>query len=108
MQHDYLDIGNRDPAFSSVLGRCFLSQHNDELTMGVARPFLLLCLLAILASAHLSHADERHEPEPQLQQKKCSKLLTRKEWRTLTSGEKAEWVGAVKVRPPFSPSRLHC
>lgn len=53
-----------------------------------------LYLLAVLPSAHLSYAlewNETHIP-------KCSKLVTRKEWRVLTSGEKAEWVESVKVR----------
>ena len=68
----------------------------------------LLCGLAALTSAHLLYAHERYEPRSQLQPQKCSKLLTRKEWRTLTNSEKAEWVGAVKVRPAFSPSRVHC
>ncbi len=70
--------------------------------MGVGRSILLLCVLAVLASAHLSYAHERNESQSQLQSQKCSKLLTRKEWRTLTYSEKAEWVGAVKVRPPSS------
>ena len=76
--------------------------------MGVGRSILLLCVCAVLASAHLSYAHKRNEPQTQLQPQKCSKLLTRKEWRTLTYSEKAEWVGAVKVRPPFSPSRVNC
>ncbi|KAJ5493617.1 Tyrosinase [Penicillium fimorum] len=69
-------------------------------TMGCS--ILCLCVLAILAvlpSAHLSYAQEWNEGQPQ----KCSKLLTRKEWRTLTNIEKSKWVGAVKVRPPSSP-----
>jgi hypothetical protein len=67
----------------------------------MGRLTLLLCVLAILAvlpSAHLSYAQEWNEG-----QQKCSKLLTRKEWRTLTNSEKASWVGAVKVRPPTTP-----
>lgn len=71
--------------------------------MGVGRSILLLCVLALIASAHLTYAHERNEPQSQLQPQKCSKLLTRKEWRTLTYGEKAEWVGAVKVLPSFLP-----
>lgn len=55
---------------------------------------LLLYVLAILPSAHLSYALEWNEK----QLPKCSKLVTRKEWRVLTSGEKADWVEAVKVR----------
>lgn len=68
----------------------------------MGRSILFLCILAVLAvlpSAHLSYAHEWNEG----QSKKCSKLLTRKEWRTLTNSEKADWVGAVKVRPPSSP-----
>ena len=71
--------------------------------MGVSSSILLLCVLAVLASAHLTYAHERNEPHSQLQPQKCSKLLTRKEWRTLTYGEKAEWVGAVKVLPSSLP-----
>lgn len=59
--------------------------------MGCSILFLyVLTVLAVLLSAHA------HEEQPQ----KCSKLLIRKEWRTLTNSEKAEWVGAVKVCPP--------
>ena len=76
--------------------------------MGVGPSLLLLCVFAVLASAHLSYAHERDESQSQQQPKNCSKLLTRKEWRTLTYSEKVEWVGAVKVRPPSSPSRVHC
>lgn len=50
---------------------------------------LVLCLLVL----HLACAHASNEGQPQ----KCSKLLTRKEWRTLTQSEKTEWVGAVKV-----------
>lgn len=68
--------------------------------MGRSISFLfVLAVLAVLPSAQLSYAYERNEGQAQ----KCSKLLTRKEWRTLTRSEKAEWVGAVKVRPPSSP-----
>lgn len=69
--------------------------------MAIGRSVLSFCALAVLAilpSAHLSYAHEWNEPQPQT----CGKLLTRKEWRTLTQSEKAEWVEAVKVRP--SPS----
>jgi tyrosinase len=55
---------------------------------------LFLCVLCVLAHLHLACAHASNEVQPQ----KCSKLLTRKEWRTLTQSEKAEWVGAVKVR----------
>jgi tyrosinase len=72
--------------------------------MVVSRSILLLCVLTGLASAQLSSANKRNEPQSQLQAQTCGKLLTRKEWRTLTSGEKAEWVGAVKVCP-LSPLR---
>lgn len=67
--------------------------------MGRSILFLVLAILAVLPSAHLSYADEWIEGQPQ----KCSKLLTRKEWRTLTNREKVEWVGAVKVGSPSSP-----
>lgn len=60
--------------------------------MTTRRPILLLCLVAALATFDtLASAD--------LQLPKCSKLLVRKEWRKLRRSEKAEWVGAVKVRP---------
>jgi tyrosinase len=59
----------------------------------------VLCVLAVIPSAHLhlacAHASNEGQPP------KCSKLLTRKEWRTLTLSEKAGWVGAVKVRALF-------
>ncbi|PWY94454.1 monooxygenase-like protein [Aspergillus sclerotioniger CBS 115572] len=57
----------------------------------------VLCVLCVLPSAHLSYAQQ-----PQ----KCSKLLTRKEWRTLTFSEKAEWVGAVKCLASIRHERL--
>ena len=113
----------RDPAFSSVPGGlpgglpgpCFLSHLAEMMIlMRVGRPsILLLCLLVLLASAHLSyaHAHQRNEPQSPPQPQKCSKLLTRKEWRTLTNGEKADWVGAVKVRAllpsPFRADIAH-
>lgn len=59
----------------------------------------VLAVLAVLHSAHFSYGQELNEGQPP----KCNKLLTRKEWRTLTRSEKAEWVGAIKVRPPSSP-----
>lgn len=54
------------------------------------RSALLLYILTILVFSHfhLSHAH-----------RKCSKLITRKEWRTLKTEEKSEWIGAVKVSP---------
>jgi tyrosinase len=55
---------------------------------------LLLCLFIVLFSAQLSSANKGRVD----QSRKCSQLLERKEWRTLTRKEKAEWVGAVKVR----------
>jgi tyrosinase len=64
---------------------------------------LLLFLFVVLFSAQLSFADRRRDDQPQ----RCSRLLERKEWRTLTRNEKAEWVGAVKVRfPPLILVRL--
>jgi hypothetical protein len=61
------------------------------MTMGLS--IFFLCVLAFLASAHFSYAFERNET----QAPKCRKLVARKEWRILTSGEKAGWVKAVKV-----------
>ncbi|KAF5854741.1 hypothetical protein ETB97_012384 [Aspergillus alliaceus] len=52
----------------------------------MGRSILFLCVLAALAvlpSAHLSCAHEWNEGQPQ----ECSKLLTRKEWRTLTHSD---------------------
>jgi tyrosinase len=70
------------------------------IAMGRSILFLsLLAVIAVLPRAHLSYAHKWNEGQPQ----KYSKLLTRKEWRTLTHIEKAEWVGAIKVRPPASP-----
>jgi tyrosinase len=66
--------------------------------MAIIHSMLFLYILAILPNAHLSYAREGNET----QVPKCSKLLARKEWRTLTHSEKAEWVGAVNVRPPSS------
>ena len=71
--------------------------------MAVGRSLLLLCLLAVLPCAYLAYAHEGIESHPQ----KCSKLLARKEWRTLTHIEKAEWVGAVKVCPPSFHRHLY-
>jgi tyrosinase len=70
------------------------------IVMGRSILFLsLLAVIAVLPRAYLSYAHEWNEGQPQ----KYSKQLTRKEWRTLTHSEKAEWVGAIKVRPPASP-----
>lgn len=65
----------------------------------MARSILFLFALAILTA--LSHAQRSYarEESDHRQPQKCGKLLIRKEWRTLTNSEKAEWVGAVKVRP---------
>ncbi|KAF1953771.1 tyrosinase [Byssothecium circinans] len=62
----------------------------------------VLCVLAVLPSAHLSYAYEWNELQPE----NCSKLLTRKEWRTLTNSEKAQWVGAVKCLAGIRHGRL--
>ena len=35
----------------------------------------------------------------------CSNPSVRREWRTLTSDERAEWIDAVKVNPTEHPSR---
>ena len=73
-------------------------------TMGRSIPFLwVLAILALLPNAHLSYAQEWK----QRQVEKCSKLLIRKEWRTLKQSQKAEWVGAVKVRRPSSRNDNH-
>ncbi|KXH43499.1 hypothetical protein CSAL01_12853 [Colletotrichum salicis] len=61
----------------------------------MGRPILFLCVLAIL-SVFPSHT----------QATKCGKLLTRKEWRTLTQGEKSDWVGAVKCLGSIRHQRL--
>jgi hypothetical protein len=64
---------------------------------------LLLFLFVVFFSAQVSFAHKRRDNQPQ----KCSRLLERKEWRTLTRDEKAEWVGAVKVCfPPLILVRL--
>jgi tyrosinase len=55
---------------------------------------LPIYLLAVFLSSHLAIAYKINES----QIPKCSQLLMRKEWRTFTRSEKAEWVGAVKVR----------
>ncbi|OOF92588.1 hypothetical protein ASPCADRAFT_153285, partial [Aspergillus carbonarius ITEM 5010] len=71
--------------------------------MGRSIVFLyVLAVLAVLPCAHLSSALGWNEGEPP----KCSKLLTRKEWRTLTQSEKAEWVGAVKCLAGIRHERL--
>ncbi|KAF3798337.1 Tyrosinase ustQ [Colletotrichum gloeosporioides] len=61
----------------------------------MGRSILFLCLLAVL-TAFPSRG----------QAQRCSKLLTRKEWRTLTHGEKAGWVGAVKCLAGIRHERL--
>ncbi|OHE92547.1 monooxygenase [Colletotrichum orchidophilum] len=61
----------------------------------MGRTIFLLCVLAVLSIF----------PSPG-QATKCSKLLTRKEWRTLTHGEKAQWVGAVKCLAGIRHQRL--
>ena len=68
----------------------------------MSRAILFLCVLAILSSAHLSSANEWNALQPQ----KCSELVTRKEWRTLTHSEKAEWVEAVKCLASIRHERL--
>lgn len=74
--------------------------------IAMGRSILFLCVLAVLTvlllSAHLSYAQELNEGPPQ----KCSKLLTRKEWRTLTHSEKTEWVRAVKCLASIRHERL--
>lgn len=52
--------------------------------------FWLLAILVVFCRAH-----DWNEEDPQT----CGRLRTRKEWRTLTQDEKAQWVGAVKVCP---------
>lgn len=70
------------------------------IAMGRSILFLSLpAVIAVLPRAHHSYAHEWNEGQLQ----KYSKLLTRKERRTLTHSEKAEWVGAIKVRPPAFP-----
>jgi len=65
----------------------------------MGRSILFLCVLAVLPSTNLANAAKGNKaPSPS-----CSKLLERKEWRTLTNSEKAEWVGAVKVHSPALP-----
>ncbi|KAJ4369101.1 hypothetical protein N0V83_006185 [Neocucurbitaria cava] len=70
--------------------------------MAMGRTILFLCVLAVFPCAHLSYAQEGNEAQPQ----KCSKLLIRKEWRTLTHSEKTEWVGAVKCLASIRHERL--
>ena len=70
--------------------------------IAMGHSILFLCVfavLAVLSNAEISYADEWNHGQPQ----RCTKLLTRKEWRTLTLSEKAEWVRAVKVCPHPSP-----
>lgn len=64
----------------------------------MGRLTLILYVLAVFTSVYPTSARAKNEAQPQ----KCIKLLERKEWRTLTREEKAEWVGAVKVRAPSS------
>ncbi|PQK11381.1 hypothetical protein BB8028_0003g00070 [Beauveria bassiana] len=74
------------------------------------RPTMFFYTIAVLAfvglgvsnSAHLSHTDQKDGVQAQ----KCSKMLTRKEWRTLTHREKSEWVGAVKCLASIRHERL--
>jgi tyrosinase len=72
----------------------------------MGRSISFVCILAVLTvlllSAHLSYAHELKEGPPQ----KCNKLLTRKEWRTLTHSEKAQWVRAVKCLASIRHERL--
>ncbi|CRG89666.1 hypothetical protein PISL3812_06705 [Talaromyces islandicus] len=64
----------------------------------MCRSITFFYVLAILAS-NLSYAQEEQAPS-------CSTLLTRKEWRTLTHSEQAEWVGAVKCLASIRHERL--
>ncbi|KAF2271289.1 uncharacterized protein EI97DRAFT_471308 [Westerdykella ornata] len=66
--------------------------------MATGPSILFLCLVALLGSAHLSFAEAPAQ--------KCSKLLARKEWRTLTHNEKADWVAAVKCLASIRHERL--
>ncbi len=52
-----------------------------------------LCLLVFLPCTQASRTHSRYEAEAQ----KCSQVLVRKEWRTLTDIEKTDWVRSVKV-----------
>lgn len=61
-----------------------------------------ILLLWVLAVLPISYAHDWNEPQPQ----SCSKLLARKEWRTLTYSEKTEWVGAVKCLASIRHQRL--
>ncbi|CAO2654359.1 Nn.00g110920.m01.CDS01 [Neocucurbitaria sp. VM-36] len=70
--------------------------------MALIPSILFLCLLVILPSAHLSYTHTWNEA----QAPKCSQLLTRKEWRTLTNSEKAGWVRAVKCLASIRHERL--
>ncbi|KZO93320.1 tyrosinase [Calocera viscosa TUFC12733] len=70
----------------------------------MGRPLLLLCVLAVLTGAHLALAipDEWKTMAPG----KCEKMVLRREWRTLTSSEKAEWIKAVKCLANIRHPRL--
>ncbi|PSN60132.1 monooxygenase-like protein [Corynespora cassiicola Philippines] len=62
----------------------------------------LYSILVVLPSPHLPYA----QPLDEAQAPKCSQLLTRKEWRTLTNTQKAEWVKAVKCLAGIRHERL--
>ena len=68
----------------------------------MGRSMLFLCVLTIFPSFHLSYAHDWKEPESH----KCGELLTRKEWRVLTTSEKTEWAGAVNCLASIRHERL--
>ncbi|KAG9258584.1 uncharacterized protein F5Z01DRAFT_203092 [Emericellopsis atlantica] len=77
--------------------------------MAVVHSVLLLWTLTVLVVLHsvqLSRAQAHHRNWNEAQLPKCKKLLTRKEWRTLTQSEKAEWVKAVKCLASIRHERL--
>jgi len=54
-------------------------------------PFFLGLFSAVAASDPATNAIKRAG-------KGCSKLEVRREWRALSDGERAQWLGAVKVK----------
>jgi len=58
-------------------------------------PFFLGCLSLVAASP--SDPDVVGDANDLLRGKRCVKPHVRREWRALSDGERAEWIGAVKV-----------
>ncbi|EJT97271.1 Di-copper centre-containing protein [Dacryopinax primogenitus] len=67
----------------------------------MGRPLILLCVVALLTGTHLACANGED-----VAPRKCDKLLSRREWRTLTLNERAEWIRAVKCLGNIRHPRL--